>query len=134
VVRIDAAWKHLKKHAGRDDGDVRYEVSLAGVRRAGGGSGRGVYLREPYENNRSFSGNVFVNPRFPRETDNRELVAFEKRVRLETTADWVDVADAVLLMHGGRRFNMRVDPSGLAPGAHFAEIRGYDAESPSCGR
>ena len=133
VVQIDAAWNYLEKHAGRDDDDVRYDVTVSGRRAPGGGNGRGIYLREPYENDRPFSGDVSVSPRFPRDHDKHDLVAFEKRVRLEASHDWVDVPDAVMLMHGGRSFNVEVDPTGLPPGAHFATIRGFDSESPDLG-
>jgi tripeptidyl-peptidase-2 len=128
TVQIDRAWEHLLEHAGRSDGDVRFEISVAA--KAGG---RGIYLREPFENDRPFLSSVTVDPVFPEEADNRDKVEYETRVLLEPSEPWVEVADAVLLMHGGRSFDVRVDPTGLPPGAHWAEIRGLDARDPRLG-
>jgi tripeptidyl-peptidase-2 len=128
VVQIDKAFEHLVQHAARADKDVRYEITVAG--RAGA---RGIYLREPFEIDRPFAANVTVDPEYPEEGDNRAKVDYEKRVNLVVTEPWVQAPESLLLMHGGRRFEVRVDPTGLPPGAHFAEVRGLDAAAPDLG-
>ncbi|NNE42765.1 MAG: S8 family serine peptidase, partial [Gemmatimonadetes bacterium] len=128
VVQIDEAWKHLSRNAGRDDREMRYEISIAGRDGA-----RGIYLREPFENNRPLEETVTARPLLPREADNRNKVAFERRVTLQSTAPWVDVAGSTLMMWGGRGFNVKVDPRGLPAGAHFAEVIGRDALDPAHG-
>jgi len=77
--------------------------------------------------------NVSVTPAFHHDADNRAKVDFEMRVRLECDARWVSVAEHLLLMHGGRSFEVRIDPTRLSPGLHTTEIRGYDAAAPERG-
>ena len=56
---------------------------------------------------------------------NAERVNMQMRIKLSTTApSWVQCPDNLVLMHGGRSFEVRVDPSQLASGqAHYAEVR-----------
>jgi len=43
-----------------------------------------------------------------------------------TDGGWVCAPKAVFLMHGGREFQVRVDPSNLAPGrVYYAEVQGF---------
>ena len=83
---------------------------------------RGVYLREPYETDQTAEIQVNVTPVFHDDADNRDKVDFELRVALESTVDWVECADYLMLMHGGRRMQILVDPH--ASGARSALRRG----------
>ncbi len=128
MIQIDAAFAHLQAHRPYTQRDLRFEVSVAGRDGA-----RGIYLREPHETRRVLQTNVRVTPAFHHDADNRDKVDFEMRVRLETDARWVGVADHLMLMHGGRSFEVRVDPTRLEPGLHYAEIRGFDSDDPERG-
>jgi len=128
VVQIDRAFDHLVEYAGRDDRDVRYEIAVD--ERDGA---RGIYLRDPFENDRPLEVTVEVDPLFPKDYDNRAKVAFEKRVRLEATVPWIDVAESVVLMYGGRGVTLEVDPTGLEEGPHYGEVRGIDDAAPGYG-
>jgi tripeptidyl-peptidase-2 len=128
VVRIDAAWKSLASAAARDDRDARYRLTVPER-----GDARGLYLRDPFENDRPLEADVRVEPVFPRDSAHRPKVDFEKRVRLTSTAEWIDVADVLLLAHGGRDFEVRVDPRGLPPGIHYGEVLGADIADPAAG-
>ncbi len=126
LLQIDRAFEYAKEFAEYADQDVRFEVSVSG-------GGRGVYLREPYEIDQTVETQVNVTPIFHDDADNRDKVDFELRVALESTVDWVECADYLMLMHGGRRMQILIDPTRLAPGAHYAEVRGYDSNSPDRG-
>ncbi|MCH7990350.1 MAG: tripeptidyl peptidase II, partial [Planctomycetes bacterium] len=72
---------------------------------------------------------VTVRPVFHKDADNRDKIDFEMRISLQSTAEWVQAGDHILLSHGGKSFSVRVDPTGLEPGVHYAEVQGYDAEN-----
>ncbi|RMF86238.1 MAG: hypothetical protein D6744_00060, partial [Planctomycetota bacterium] len=128
MIQIDAAWDYLQRFAPYTKSPLRFEVRVPGRDDA-----RGIYLREPHETDRPCVQSVRVDPVFHEDADNREKVEFELPITLEATERWVEVADHLLLMHGGRSFEVRVDPTRLEPGVHYAEIRGYDAGQPERG-
>ena len=128
LVQIDRAYEYMKKYAGHADDDLRFEVRVPAR-----GNARGIYLREPYETDHPLETNVSVTPVFRKDADNRDKIDFELRVTLESTAKWVECADHMMLMSGGRRLSIKVDPTRLPPGVHYAEICGYDSTSPERG-
>jgi len=128
LIQIDKAYEYLHRFTGHVDEDLRFDVRIPARDNA-----RGVYLREPFETDRPCEARVTVSPLFHEDADNREKVDFELRCNLESTARWIECADQLVLMHGGRRLDIRVDPTRLPPGAHYAEIRGYDSTSPERG-
>ena len=128
MINVPAAWEYLQANAGRGDDQVRYDVATGGRH-----AGRGVYLRESWEQEQPETVPVTITPVFPREAPKRDRVDFERTIRFESTADWIDAPSQMLLMHGGRRFSIEVDPTALDPGVHFAEVLGFDAKSSSSG-
>ena len=128
LIQIDRAYEYLRKFHGDSLDHVRFDVRIP--RR---GNARGIYLREPFELERPVETRVTVTPRFPKDADNRAKVDFELKIALESNAHWVSCAEHLLLMHGGRRMDIEVDPTRLRPGAHYAEIRGYDSVAPERG-
>lgn len=128
LIQIDRAFDYVREFADYTDQDVRFDVRISTR-----GNARGVYLREPYEVDRIQDARVYVTPHFHDDADNRDKVAFELRCNLEPTARWIECADHLLLMHGGRRLDIRIDPTRLPPGAYYEEIRGYDATNPERG-
>lgn len=128
LIQIDRAYEYLRRFHGYADDAVRFDVRVPGRDKA-----RGIYLREPFETDRPIETRVTVTPIFPKDADNRAKVDFELRIALECTADWISCAEHLLLMHGGRRMTVEVDPTRLRPGVHYAEIRGYDSTVPERG-
>ncbi len=128
MLQVDRAWEHLVRHDDSIDENVRYRVSVE--EREGG---RGIYLREPFENNEPALVRVNVDAIFPKKADNRDKVNFEMQLELEATEDWVTVSDTLRMMHGGRRFRVEIDPTDLDPGAHYAEVLAFDARQPEMG-
>ena len=128
MIDVPAAWDYLQANATRNDDQVRYDVQTRGRH-----SGRGVYLRESWDQDQPETVSVMVSPVFPREAPKRDRVDFERTIRFESTVDWVDAPRQLLLMHGGRGFSIEVDPTGLDAGVHFGEVLGFDADSSASG-
>lgn len=55
-----------------------------------------------------------------------DRIAFEMKVGLKSTQSWIAAPSHLLLVHNGRQFNVRVDPTMLPPGAHYGEVQGFD--------
>ncbi len=128
LIQIDRAWAYLEQNGERSDEDVRYEVTLPRRRDA-----RGIYVREPLEAARVLEARVRVKPHFHEDEDHRRRVAYRNRIRLESSAVWIEAPRHLLLTHGGETFDVRVDPTALPPGAHEGEVRGYDDRAPDRG-
>ncbi len=128
LIQVDAAFELHKSGAKPGQEQVRFEVDLPQMN-----NHRGVYLREPQETARVLETQVRVRPLWHDDADNRAKVAFQKRIKIDATADWVEAPGHLLLVHGGRSFEIRVDPTELDPGVHFAEVVGIDEASPDCG-
>jgi tripeptidyl-peptidase-2 len=128
LLQVDRAFEHVKEFASAPGEDLRFEVRVQGTATA-----RGIYLREKSETMHASTFNVSVRPRFRRTDPKAEHLALELPVTLQATADWIDVGDYLLLTGGGASFEVRVDPIGLAPGVHFAEVQGHDPGRPERG-
>jgi tripeptidyl-peptidase II len=91
---------------------------------------RGLYLRDACDVARGpLVVRISVCPEFRDALtahNNRDRVDFQLRAVLSTTARWIQAPDRTLIMHGGRGFDIRVDPTGLSPGLHTAEVWGRD--------
>lgn len=118
MVQVDRAFALAKALAASGVGKVRWEVGLP---RRGGA--RGVYLREREESEVPLETVVQVRPVLRRLATPADKVAVEQRFRLVSTADWVETPEALLMYHEARSFEIRVDPTRLPPGVHYAEIQ-----------
>ncbi|SAM68263.1 related to Tripeptidyl-peptidase II [Ustilago bromivora] len=129
-IRVDAAWDYLVQNKDRVDQDAEYRVA---VTRAGKPLGRldkrGIYLRERDETHSVQQTNVTVRPTF-KAGETEKTFNLELRCALAATQPWVQVPEFLLLGGNGRTFEVRVDPTDLAPGLHHAWIEAYDTEKP----
>jgi tripeptidyl-peptidase-2 len=122
VLQVDKALEFAKRNASKAGEQLRFEIDFPGRDNA-----RGIYLREPYETKGATTATVRIRPRFHEDTPNQDKINLLLRLKLQCDADWVEVADALLLTNGGNTFEVRIDPSKLPEGASFAEVRGMDA-------
>ncbi|GJP41683.1 hypothetical protein CLOM_g1324 [Closterium sp. NIES-68] len=129
LVQVDRAFEYLCRHPASSlelTSDIRYSV-LVKTASGAGGSRRGIYIREPGESDAPSEWQVFVDPWFHEDADNLTVKAqFERTLKLVPTADWVKAPDLLLLPNNGRNFYVRVDPSSLPAGLHYAELRAID--------
>lgn len=128
LVQIDKAWEHLRAHREAPFEDIPIEVRIRDR-----GDARGVVLRDAHETRAVHEVVVGLEPRFPREANNGRKLAYEIPLRIESTASWVDGPDHLMLTHGGRALQVRVDPTRLGPGLHQAEVQFFDARHPRRG-
>ncbi|PQO44372.1 S8 family serine peptidase [Blastopirellula marina] len=128
LLQVDAAFDWLAEHSEQIDARLRYEVKVATHR-----NDRGIYLREAADLATPTHAKIEVEPLFPEDVASIDKSSFEMKVRLECDAEWVKSPEVFFLAYGGRDFEIEVDPTALPPGAHYAEIRGYDADNQDAG-
>ena len=133
LLQVDKAYTHASKFATSPHLHINFEVTIPEQ----GATNRGIYLREPPEIAQVIQRTVKVRPVWPELEDQGEQnpakVAFEVKTALVATQPWIHTPDHMILMHGGRTFTMRVDPTHLPPGVHFGEIHGFDVDHPTLG-
>ena len=65
---------------------------------------------------------------------NPDRVAYEQRTAIVSTVPWIQTPAHLLVLHGTRGFNVRVDPTALPEGLHYGEIQIVDTVYPTrCG-
>lgn len=167
LLQVDAAFERLvgERDAGDHDVGVEVSVSYRGAFHAPHRAQRGIYLREPHQVAAPTDASVTLRPTFydalgdaaaadgdapaaaaddaeageSSAKNNRRRVEFEMRVELRATAPWISCGGHVLLPHGGRSFEVRVDPSRVQPlpgqggGAFYGEVQGFDTARPGRG-
>ncbi len=126
MLQVDAAYEHLINYADERYTDVTFHAR-------GPGNTRGIYLREPHETDEPTEISVGFRAEWLEDADRRRKADFDMRLRIEATEPWIETARNHTLNAEGRDTVVRVDPTGLAPGAHFAEILAYDDQHPERG-
>ena len=127
LMQIDKAFAHLEQFKDVAHLGLRYEVDVPAL------NGRGIYLREAFELKNAVTEIVRVQPVFHEDADNRKKVDYQVRIKLDCEADWVSHPDFVVMMHGGRTFEVQIDGRTLKPGPHYTEVLGYDSAHPGMG-
>ncbi|KAI8846872.1 hypothetical protein BC829DRAFT_418846 [Chytridium lagenaria] len=131
-IQVIGAWHHLTKLKPlRSNLDVFYKVSFPARNQA-----RGLYLREAPDNATPQTYQVTVTPRFFREhedSQNPKKLEFEAQIALISTQRWASATEFVMICNEGRSFLIKVDPSRLPPGLHFAEIVAIDTNQRDAG-
>ena len=129
LIQTPAAFAALKRDVNRNSEMYRLEATLSN-------GNRGVYLREPHEAGDDAEPQeyrVTVKPLFHPDATSQEKVDFRIRLKLQSTEDWVQVGPEATLSSEGDMISVFVDPTELEPGAHFAEVYGFDAAHPERG-
>lgn len=127
LIQTDAAVEALLRDADKHGEQLRLMVTVPGRQQA-----RGIYLREPHEAGPDAKAQeiaVQLKPLFAPAGTSEEQVAYQMRLRLESTADWVRSGEFTTVTANGQMLNVLVDPQELEPGVHFAEVLGFDADS-----
>ncbi len=122
LIQIDRAYDYLVENKHHKDDDLRFEVSVSDRDGA-----RGIYLRENYEHTAIVRRKAKVEAKFHEDASSKAKVDFEMHFELECSQAWVKAPSHLALMYGGRSFDVEVHTEGLAPGAHYAEVKGVIA-------
>lgn len=128
LLQVLDAFNYVVEHAKLPCHELRYRLSIPALF---GGQAQGIYLREPHEippADGATQVKVFINPDFHPDASSSDKVAFSGRLKLVATQPWVKVPEYYHFCNN-RGIVVRVShPSTPAvPGAHFAEILGFDA-------
>ncbi len=129
LIQTPAAFDALKRDVSRNAELYRLEATLSN-------GNRGVYLREPLEAGdlaQPQEYRVTVKPLFHPDATSQEKVDFRIRLELHSTEDWVQVGPESTLSSVGDMISVFVDPNELEPGAHYAEVQGFDPQHPERG-
>jgi tripeptidyl-peptidase-2 len=157
VLQVRSAFDHLLLNAGRPDFDLLYKVTLPALylrdaadsnkafeatvnveavfpdrgivdEDAGAGAGAGAGEERKHD---GAPADVPVGVAHPGSyVLNKSRVAFEQKIALETSVDWIDAPGHMILHHGGRSFTAIVHGERLAPGVHYTELLGFDTAYP----
>ncbi len=119
LIQVDRAFDHLVAYHEQQERDVYFHVTVSNP---GGQTLKGIYMRDVPTTIKSKEFNVAVDPRFmnDEERDANSKIKFNLQLSLACNASWVQVPKHFDLMYMARGFAVKVDPTGLAPGVHFA--------------
>ncbi|KAK2181249.1 hypothetical protein NP493_405g05002 [Ridgeia piscesae] len=126
LIQVDKAYEYLVEHADVQEQRVKFGINC-------GNGNRGIYLREKHQLERASEFTVTVEPQFTHTAEQRVKIDFEMRFALSCDTAWVSCPRHLDLMNMSRTFQIKVNPQGLTPGAHFTEICAYDVKAPRKG-
>ena len=132
LLQVPDAYGYLRRYDQTKGNLIKLGVSLPG-RLVQGKPCRGLYVREPREADRVVQTNVMIKPEWHPDCDNREQVGFELNIEIRCESSWVHVPQYMVVNALGKGFDLKVDPTRLPEGVHFAKVEGYDASHPGRG-
>ena len=120
LIQTESAYEYLVKYKDDKSMDLFFEVKVQG-------GNRGIYLREGVDTGKLHQLNVSVTPIFKKDdyAENSLKLDYEHRLVLTTTASFAKVPECILMNSGGRDFSVRVDPSSLPAGFHYAQVQAF---------
>lgn len=122
LLQVSEAFEWLEQNQGKLAPEVRFDVSLPNLK-----TKRGIYLREREQVTGVLETPVRVSPVFHEDVSSDTKANYQVSIRLECESIWVETPKLFYLYHGGRDFQVFVDPGKLEPGVHYTEVVGYDA-------
>ncbi len=128
LLQVDRAHEYLLEFAGAPAAELGFDVRIPFLSNA-----HGIYLREREDVLAPATFEIEISPRYREDEPHASRLALQLPIALETTADWIDIGEYLVVTSGGGSFEVRLDPTGLAPGVHFAEITGFDPVLPDRG-
>ncbi|GFX42152.1 tripeptidyl-peptidase 2 [Trichonephila clavipes] len=121
IKQVDKAFDHLVNYSKSIERSIRFQVTC--------NQKSGIYLRESVNTKGPALYNITVEPIFLRDADAdpENKINFEMNLKLTCDAPWIFIPSNLCLMYTSRTFSIRIDPSGLPLGDHFAWIKAYDS-------
>lgn len=116
LIQVHKAYTWFKKYANHTI-NCHFDISV--------NNGRGIYLRNLEETNCISTHNVFVKPVFHEDTLPEIKTKLDMKLLFKSNVDWLKFPDRISMNHGGRGFNIIVNPTRLAPGLHTATVIAY---------
>ncbi|XP_059614675.1 tripeptidyl-peptidase 2 [Phlebotomus argentipes] len=124
LLNVERAFEHLVDNCKEAEVNVRFNINVSNNNAKGIHIRHGV-LSKPEE----FSVNVepvFFNDK---NTASSEKIAFNVRLVLTASDEWVQCGKFLDLCYSARSFSVRIDPCGLRPGVHQSSVKAYDSKN-----
>lgn len=121
LLNVEKSFEHLTQHAEAPENMLRFMV-CCGVQSAKGIHLRQGVLKKPIERE------VTIDPVFfnEMETEPQQKFSFNMRLNLISSQPFVQCGAYLDLSYSLRALTVKIDPTGLQPGVHTANIRAYD--------
>ncbi|KAI5645057.1 subtilase family domain-containing protein [Phthorimaea operculella] len=133
LVNVEKAYDLLSTYHNEPERDVTFQIQC------GTSQGKGVLLRPKYDDVPKDIG-ITVEPQFLQnhnDRENKEVISrkidFGVRLALSCNATWVSAPAHLDMMNASRPISVRIDTTGLSPGAHFTSINAFDVNCVSKG-
>lgn len=126
LIQIPEAYDAILDAAASSAAQLEYTVSIGSQP-----GNRGVYLREPHETDRPWTTTVRVRPKFSRNFSVETKQQLQSRLRLQSSQDWVKHGQFGVMTSAGIHFSVRIDPTKLPHGVHFAQITASEVQTDS---
>ncbi|XP_039250617.2 tripeptidyl-peptidase 2-like [Styela clava] len=126
LIQANEAFHHLTTHTDYSDNKINFTVSSFNAK-------KGYYIRGMKQVSHPHSFTVTVEPKFDQSADTDEKINYSCHMAVCSTMSWVSAPSHFECMNMARSFTVKVDPRGLPPGVHYAEIQGFDIKSPQRG-
>ncbi|CAG0918332.1 unnamed protein product [Notodromas monacha] len=126
-LQVDKALDHLLTWSKEPVVNMNFVVNVGTNRMSG------IYIRGNYgESATVHERSVEVVPMLlnDEEADTKTKIDFDKRLVLSSSASWLKHSSHLSVSFGAKTFVIRVDPTGLKPGVHFAAVKAYDVSNP----
>jgi hypothetical protein len=104
--------------------DLKVSVDFQGAG-AGSQGDMGIYWREEAQSATASTCRATINVSWHPGVHERARLFFHRNYALVASASWVSTGASAVVTSLGGGFNVRVDPTSLPPGVHYAEVRGY---------
>ena len=119
LIQVDRAFEHLVAYHNHQERDVRFDITIDNT--GGGPPMKGIYMRDTSVlKSQEFYVNVqpiFLNND---ERDADSKIKFNLHLSLACEASWVKIPKHFNLMFMTRGFSIKVDPTQLPSGIHYA--------------
>jgi len=126
LIQVSDCYEYLVAHNDAVDNRVFYNITCPNNQ-------KGIYLRSHQSCLKPLSCLVGVEPTFYHKTEPSEKINYRCHIALCSTQPWVTCPAHLELMNMSRSFSVKVDPTGLPPGVHYAEVQAFDTLSPQRG-
>ncbi|CAD5234905.1 unnamed protein product [Bursaphelenchus xylophilus] len=134
LVQLEDAFDWFKTADSIPESLSTVEVSVSDVSSTVSEHGkRGIYLRESYQTEKVSDFIVSISPKFKLLSSHDEKIDFARNIKLSSTVDYLDHPKVMVLTNQSSNFQLRVDPTKLPIGCHYAEIHGVDTDNPQSG-
>lgn len=121
LLNVEKLFEHLQQFKNLPENQVRFAIGVSNGHK--GIHVRHGHLTKPEEFNVTVEPLMF-NEKLAPSTDK---INFNLRLTLVASEPWVQCGSFIDLCYSSRAFNVKIDPSNMAPGVHSARIRAYDS-------